>query len=119
MPPGGDLYLLKQILHDWPDDKCAVILRNVRRATPPHGRVAIVEVVLPEQCTPHPGWLHDLLMMTMTAGRERTASEYEHLLAGAGFDVEEVIHTSSPLSVIQAKLKGAYSDAEARNSARS
>jgi hypothetical protein len=105
VPQGGDLYLLKQILHDWPDDKCAIILRNVRKAVRPRGRVAIVEMILPEQCTPHPGWLQDLLMMTMTGGRERTAAEYNQLLADAGFDLGEVFHPSSPLSVIEAEAK--------------
>src|SRR5436305_3905509 len=32
VPRGGDLYLLKTILHDWPDDKCEEIVKSVHRA---------------------------------------------------------------------------------------
>jgi O-methyltransferase domain len=103
VPPGADLYLLKQILHDWPDEQCVTILRNVRAATPERGRIAIVEMVLPDGSAPHPGWMYDLLMMTMTGGRERTGTEYRGLLSAAGFDYCRTITTASPLSVIEAR----------------
>jgi hypothetical protein len=103
VPPGADLYLLKQVLHDWPDEQCLTILRNVRAAMPQNGRVAIVEMVLPDDGGPHPGWMYDLLMMTMTGGRERTSSEYGALLSKAGYRIERIIPTTSPLSVVEAK----------------
>jgi hypothetical protein len=100
--PGGDLYLMKFILHDWTDEQCALILKNVRKAVRTGGRVALFEMVLPEATVPHPGWFMDLNMMVMTGGRERNAAEYEALLASAGFRVERVSRTASPISVIEA-----------------
>ena len=100
---GGDLYLLKQILHDWQDEQCLVILRNIRNAMPTHGRVAIVEMVLPDDGSAHPGWVYDLMMMVTMGGRERTTGEYRELLEQAGFRIERVIPTGSALSVIEAK----------------
>src|ERR1700735_4710026 len=35
VPTGGDAYILKNILHDWPDDKAVQILGNVRTAAGP------------------------------------------------------------------------------------
>jgi C-methyltransferase len=102
VPPGADLYLLKQILHDWPDEQCLTILQNVRAAMPRHARIAIVEMVLPDDGGAHPGWMYDLLMMTMTGGRERTAAEYRSLLTNAGYKIERTIATGAPLSVVEA-----------------
>jgi hypothetical protein len=38
VPAGADLYVMSQILHDWSDDECLVILRNCKEAIPRHGR---------------------------------------------------------------------------------
>jgi hypothetical protein len=100
--PGGDLYLLKFILHDWTDEQCAVILQNVRAAIRPGGRIALFEMVLPDAPVPHPGWFMDLNMMAMTGGRERNVPEYEALLAPAGFQIKKVTCTATAMSVIEA-----------------
>jgi len=47
VPAGGDAYLLSHIIHDWDEDRCLVILRNIRKAMNPAGRLLIVEMVLP------------------------------------------------------------------------
>lgn len=103
VPEGGDLYLLKFILHDWDDERAAAILMNVRRAILPEGRLAIMETVLPDEPgAPHPGWLMDLNMLVMTGGRERSAKDYQALLEAAGFRMTRVTPTESPMSVIEA-----------------
>ena len=102
VPPGGDLYLLKFILHDWDDADSVRILINIRRAIAPGGRLAVVEMVLPGRNEPHIGPLTDLNMMVMTGGVERTAAEYGDLLAKAGFRLERVTATKSPFSVVEA-----------------
>jgi hypothetical protein len=48
LPPGGDAYLLKWIVHDWQDDAAAKILANCRSAMAPGGGVLLVEIVMPE-----------------------------------------------------------------------
>jgi hypothetical protein len=102
VPEGADLYLLKFILHDWDDERAVAILRRVREAVAPDGRLALVETVLPETLAEHPGWLLDLNMLVITGGRERTASEFTTLLDAAGWQLERVTPTESPLSVILA-----------------
>jgi len=102
VPSGGDLYLLKFVLHDWDDANSVRILTNIRKAIAPSGRLAIVELVLPGRNETHIGPLMDLNMMVMTGGVERTGAEYGDLLARAGFRVERVAGTKSPFSVVEA-----------------
>jgi len=100
--PEGDLYLLKLILHDWTDEQSAAILRSIRAAVRPGGRVAIVETILPEQVEPHPGYLMDLNMMVMTGGRERSAGAFAALLEATGFRLESVTRTGTQIGAVQA-----------------
>jgi hypothetical protein len=102
VPAGGDLYLLKFILHDWDDERAETILRRVREAVRPDGRLAVIETVLPDAPVDHPGWLMDLNMLVMTGGRERTADIYAAILRRAGWSIEDVVPTASPLSVVMA-----------------
>ena len=106
VPAGGDLYLLKSILHDWPDDACETIVRNVHRAAAPNSRLLVVEMTLPDGpagAAPSPVPLMDMNMLVMLGGRERTASEFAALLARCGYTVERVVPTPGPFSVIEAR----------------
>ena len=101
--PGGDLYLLKLILHDWQDDRAVAILSTIRKAIHPGGRVAIIETVLPDDSTPHMGWALDIAMMVTTGGRERSLAEHTELLRRAGFAVTGCDPTPSMYSIIEAR----------------
>lgn len=102
VPDGGDAYLMKTIIHDWDDERALTILRNVRTAIDPNGKVLLFEMVLPEGAPPHPGMLLDLEMLVHPGGRERTADEYRDLLSRAGFRMTRVIGTAGPLSIVEA-----------------
>jgi hypothetical protein len=102
VPGGGDLYILKLILHDWADEECLVILRRIRKAIPGHGRLAVIETVLPDSPAPHHGFLGDINMLVQTGGRERTAAEFDALLSQTGFRLTGVNPTNSPMSVLEA-----------------
>jgi hypothetical protein len=99
---GGDAYLLKSIIHDWDDASALTILRNVRAAIAPDGKLLLLELVLPEGAPPHPGMLLDIDMLVNTGGRERTAPEYADLLLRAGFRQTRVIPTAGPPSIVEA-----------------
>jgi SAM-dependent methyltransferase len=90
VPPGGDAYVLKSVLHDWDDDTAARILRNCRSAMAAGSRLIIFEPVLPliAAWSPDhlPAVLSDLICLVMTdGGRERTETGFRDLLAAAGF----------------------------------
>ncbi|WP_240124736.1 methyltransferase [Streptomyces sp. MUM 136J] len=95
VPPGGDVYLLSRVLHDWDDDRCRTILRHCADAMPEHADLLVVERLLPPDDTPSLATAWDLHMMCNTGGRERTADHYARLLNDAGLDL--VAHTPLPL----------------------
>jgi hypothetical protein len=106
VPHGGDVYLLKWILVSWDDDRSVAILRNCRRALPAHGRVLVVERLIPPGNAPFFGKLADLNLLVMYQGRHRTEAEYRALFAQAGLTLSRVIPTHSPteFSVIEGVL---------------
>jgi hypothetical protein len=85
VPAGGDVYILKNILHDWADTDATRILAACRLAMTPTARLLIIEhfVCAPNQrCA---GTIGDVQMMVRTGGRNRTVPEMTRLLATAGF----------------------------------
>lgn len=88
--PRGDAIFLKGILHDWNDELCLKLLNNCYRALPKHGKVIIVESVLPiyPECgdAARVKSQNDVLMMAQSSGgRERMQEELFNLAYGAGF----------------------------------
>jgi len=103
VPVGGDVYLLKHILHDWKDDECVKILRNVREAMVLDGRVVVVEMLITDEGPPSPAPLLDLNMLVMLTGKERTTEDFAALFAKAGLKLHAVTSTQSPVAVIEAR----------------
>ena len=104
VPPGGDVYILSHIIHDWNEDQCLTILGNCRKAMKPGAKLLIVEFVLPEGNTPHFGKLVDMVMLAIPGGEERTAAEYGILLKAAGLKMTRVVPTATDVSVVEAQL---------------
>ena len=104
VPPGGDVYILSHIIHDWNQDQCLTILGNCRKALKPGARLLIVEFVLPEGNTPHFGKLVDMVMLAIPGGEERTAAEYDTLLKTAGLKMTRVVPTTTDVSIVEARL---------------
>ncbi|MFJ1567941.1 methyltransferase [Streptomyces erythrochromogenes] len=95
VPPGGDVYVLSRVLHDWDDDRCREILRHCARAMPAHADLLVVERLLPVDGSPSLATAWDLHMLCNVGGRERSADHYARLLADAGLDL--VGHSPLPL----------------------
>ncbi len=93
VPPGADAYVLKLILHNWDDESCAKILRNVCAQVAPGGRVIAIDTVLPPlgDVSDVPSKLLDLNMMLLLPGKERTRVEWEALYRGAGLAITALI----------------------------
>ena len=106
VPAGGDAYIMKNIIHDWDDDRAVAILRNIRTALGDNreGRVILLEAVIPPGNRPDFGKLIDLEMLLMPGGRERTADEFASVFDRAGFSLARIVPTQSPLSVIEARV---------------
>jgi hypothetical protein len=102
VPSGRDGYLLSHILHDWQDAESIAILRKIRQAMDPKGKLLIVEMVLPPGDAPHEGKILDLLMLTVTGGVERTAEEFGQILSAAGFKLSRVVTTATEQCIVEA-----------------
>jgi SAM-dependent methyltransferase len=103
VPDGADAYVMKSIIHDWDDATAEKILRNVRTAIAPNGRLLLLEVVLPERATSNWAAVLDMEMLVSAGGRERTRAEFANLLARCGFRLTRVVDTATPMmSIVEA-----------------
>ena len=105
VPSGADVVIMKSIIHDWNDERCAKILQNCHRALAPSARLILVDKVLPEKIEPGLGdlfvFLDDLNMLQGAGGCERTPAEVRALLAKGGFRMQRVV-PSGRYNVIEA-----------------
>lgn len=102
IPTGGDAYVLKNVIHDWPDEQAVRILSNVRASSGAGKHLLLVELVIPAHNREFAGKWLDLEMFVSAASRERTVDEYGRLLGRAGFELNRVVETVSPFSVVEA-----------------
>lgn len=99
VPAGADLYLLGDILHDWPDAESLRILQAVRQGMTPQSRLLILEVLASPAGAP--GDLH--MMVLFGEGRQRSPEEFAELFAAAGLSLSQVIGTGTDVSIVEAR----------------
>lgn len=102
VPPGGDLYLIANVLWNWPDPEALQILRRCREAMAASARLAICEPVVPPGNEPHPAKTLDLANFWLNGGGTRSAGQWRTLLARAGFELTGITETAVEWSVIEA-----------------
>jgi hypothetical protein len=108
VPKGGDAYILKNIIHDWDDERSATILKNCRNAISAGGKLLLVERVMPariDASAGHQRWtMLDMHMLVMLGGRERTEEEFRSLLATVNFELRRtlLLQGATGYSVIEA-----------------
>ena len=83
LPAGADVYLLKNVLSDWPDQEATAILKRCADAARPGGRVIVFTGVGPGE-EPSP----ELLMLVLVGGKGRSLDEFGALLRGAGLELK-------------------------------
>lgn len=102
VPPGGDIYLLKHVLHNWEDQECLCILTNCARAMGPESRLLIIdEVIVPGQQVPSTVALLDLLLHCILPGRKRSEAEHVALLEQAGLRLLRSHATPSDYALLE------------------
>jgi hypothetical protein len=103
VPPGGDVYVLTNIVHDWDDDRAVRILRNCREAMNADGRVLVAEAVLPDTIRPSRAkWLDlEMLVLNVQGARQRTESEYRELFARAGLRMSGIVEHSDTVGLVE------------------
>lgn len=103
VPASGDLYILKNIIHNWNDDDCIRLLTTLRRCIKKTARILIIDMVVqtPNKLSLAP--LLDIQMLAcMRGGKERTKSEFVSIIEKSGFKVLRLIPTIAPISIFEA-----------------
>lgn len=105
VPSGGSLYVLKSVVHAWSNDEAVTILGNCAVALEQGGRVCVVERVVPQDGEPLYPKLNDLIMLTVTGGRERSISEYRRLFDRAGLELTVTQETPSGFWLLYGRVR--------------
>ncbi|XXH00980.1 hypothetical protein Hte_007331 [Hypoxylon texense] len=87
---GARAYYLRNILHDWPNDKCKEILKNIKAGMTEDSVLLVDEMVLSERGAPWRATQLDIAMITCLAAMERSETEWRALLDDAGFKILKV-----------------------------
>lgn len=102
--PHADIYLTKNVIHDYDDKDSIRILSAIRRAAPSGSTLLIAEMLLSQLASPQTFFAEglDLEMMLTTGGRQRSAEEIATLLEAAGWQFQEVIPVKGPIQLVKA-----------------
>ena len=100
--PSCEAYIVMEVLHDWNEAECAQILGSIRQASPNGAKLLVLETVVPDDNQAHFSQTLDIIMLTITGGRERTKDEYAKLLAASGFRLSRLVETGTPCSILEA-----------------
>ena len=80
---GARIYYFHIVLHDWPDESAAAILRNVRDAMEPgYSRILIHEVLVNDRAPSLTVTTLDLTMMALFSTLERSEEQFRKLING-------------------------------------
>ena len=85
--PAADVYLMKAIIHDWPDAESIRILETIRIANS-NATLLVIDRVLGGPNEDLEGKLMDLHMLVMPGGMERTLEEWDPLFTAGGWTFE-------------------------------
>ena len=99
--PAADAYIMKHIIHDWPDQKCQLILKACRKSANPGGKLLVVDSVIQPGNNFEPGKFLDIQMLIFPGGQERTESQFRDLFSSSGWKLTRVIPTAAAESIIE------------------
>jgi hypothetical protein len=100
--PSADAYVMKNVIHDWPDDKAIAILGAIKAAAPPGAKLLLLEMVVPDHDREFLGHYADMEMLVLAGALERGLKQWTDLLRRGGFRMQRVVQTAGPLCVIEA-----------------
>ncbi|MGB7022230.1 MAG: methyltransferase [Candidatus Acidiferrales bacterium] len=101
VPEGADAYIMKHIIHDWPDRLCVKILKACRKGANPGGKLLVVDDVIQPGNDFYPGKFLDLQMLIFPGGKERTEKQFRELFAAGGWKLSRVLPTATPICIVE------------------
>jgi len=101
VPAGADAYIMKHIIHDWPDDLCLKILKACRKSVNAGGKLLVVDWVIQPGNDFSPGKFLDLQMLIFPGGCERSEKQFRDLFAAAGWQLTRIVPTAAGESIVE------------------
>ena len=101
VPEGADAYIMKHIIHDWPDHRCVQLLQACRKGVNPGGKLLVVDSVIQPGNDFSPGKFLDLQMLIFPSGCERTEKQFRDLFAAGGWKLSRIIPTVAADSILE------------------
>jgi hypothetical protein len=101
VPAGTDAYIMKHIIHDWPDELCVKLLKACRAGVNPGGKLLVVDSVIQPGNEFSPSKFLDLQMLIFPGGRERTEAQFRALFEASGWKLSRVIPTAVMDSIVE------------------
>jgi hypothetical protein len=98
LPAGADLYLLKNVLNDWPDQETIAILRNCAQAAKATGSIAVLGGVAPDDAPRSLG-----IDMLVAGGKTDTIAQFTELAKRAGLDIATARSQASGRYVVECR----------------
>jgi hypothetical protein len=103
VPQGGDIYVMKSVLHGLNDEQAVAVLKNCRAAMTASAKLLVIEAVLPPHGSPSPLiTMLDVHRMVMTGSQERSQEELRTFLETASFTLHRVIKTGTQDNIFEA-----------------
>jgi O-methyltransferase domain len=101
VPASADAYIMKHIIHDWPDDLCIQLLKACRKGVNADGRLLVVDSVIRPGNDFSPSKFLDLQMLIFPSGCERTEKQFCDLFVAAGWQLRRIIPTAASDSIVE------------------
>ncbi|KZT74217.1 S-adenosyl-L-methionine-dependent methyltransferase [Daedalea quercina L-15889] len=115
----AEVYFLRCVLHDWPDDDCIKILSRLRDAMGPESRILVADIIvhpplgskhLTSAPAPLPAnygranafkGMRDIAMLSMYNGIERTPEQLGVIADAARLKIEKIWECRGPFSITE------------------
>ena len=104
-PPVCDGYFLVNVLHDWDDKTCRLILKNIALSMDANSKLWVVEYALEPESRFSVAKLLDIEVLVMGGGCERSISEYTALFNSVGLTLSKAIPTKQGPFLIECVLR--------------
>ncbi len=100
IPKGYDAYMMKNIVHEFSDEKLATPMALCREAMRPDSKLILVESVVPDSSSPYLEFLDLQMLLSSEHGLERTRLQFQQMFDRHGFVLKIIEPTASPMSVL-------------------
>jgi hypothetical protein len=107
---GARVYYFKNVLHDWSDEKAAIIFNNLKPAMKPgFSKIIAEEYILPDQNARSLPCMTDMAVMVFCSGLERTQQRWTDLMISVGLRIVKFwVREGDGLGIVEAELSESF-----------